>query len=179
MPGNPSKLQKFNPEVAPAAPPDDMPPDAGPWLQKCVGRWQLIAPFDKTIIDGHWEAYYKERAALDWYTNVANGFYSVFSDEVEWTEDFPQPEMESLDNRDHDMEDDTVQNHVKSFGKGLKETISGCPKLIKDVPDIGDKLAAGIYMLGGSTDWDGNCDCCDFNCETRLYSPYGLGTSVN
>ena len=186
----PAQPKKPNPKALPGLL-DALPEDAGEWLQACVSRWNLIAPFDPTIPDEMWESYYRERAALDWYINEANGLQEVWTEETAygersakpnpaWTEDFPKPPMYAYLDGDCYQEFDTPQNHVKSIGEALKKVVEGCPQLTDEAgnENIGDKLAAGVYVLEGYTNWDDD-DCRSFDCKTRLYSPYGLGTAVD
>lgn len=60
---------------APRALPPARRPAPGPWLQRCIERWGLTAPFDPEVTEAQWEGYFKERAALEWHTNafVARG----------------------------------------------------------------------------------------------------------
>ncbi len=145
-------------------------------MQKCTSRWKLIAPFDTTISEEQWEQYYKERAALDWYTTAPQECSG--GDNLPWTEDFPKPKFKYFIT-DDESDEDNVQYHANSLRKALKETVSGCPKLTAAIPDFADRLASGIYMLHGRREANCNGDSQDFHCQTRLYSPYGLGTSVD
>jgi len=168
---------------------DAIPEDAGPWLQTCVERWNLIAPFDPSIPDEMWESYYRERASLDWFTNEAKGLQVIWDDEMAlgkkeakpttaWTEDFPKPPMYPYCDGECFVPNDTPKNHVDAIGKALKKVIEGCPQVTKEVETIGDKLASNIYVMNGSTNWV-DTSCRTFNCSIRLYSPYGLATAVD
>ncbi len=42
---------------------DEQP--TGVWAQKCIKKWNLLAPYDTDITETQWEAYYNERIALD------------------------------------------------------------------------------------------------------------------
>jgi hypothetical protein len=171
-----------------------LPSDAGPWLKRCVNRWHLVAPFDTTISEKQWEQYYKERLSLDWFTNEAKGhseddkdFYDEFlrrSDYplVEWTEDFPPPRFSPYANHGEAPElNDDIQAQVKSIRTGIKNVIKGCYQLTEYVENIDELVASGLYVLYGGAKWmdPDMADCYKFNILTRLYSPFGLGTSVD
>jgi hypothetical protein len=185
----PAQPKKPNPKAVPGLV-DEMPEDAGLWLLKCVERWNLMAPFDPTIPDEMWESYYRERASLDWFIHEAEGLQVVWDDEMaygkkeakptpEWTEEFPKPPMYAYASGERYQEFDTPKNHMESIGKALLKVTKGCPQLINDgAEDIGEKLAASIYVLNGFTNWV-DSDCRTFDCQTRLYSPCGLGTAVD
>jgi hypothetical protein len=187
-PRAPPQPKKPNPKAVPGLL-DSIPEDAGPWLQTCVQRWNLIAPFDPTIPDEMWESYYRERASLDWFTKEAKGLQVVWDEDMAlgkkeakptpaWTEDFPKPPLYAYCGGECYVPMDTPQNHADAIGKALKKTIEGCPQLTDDVENIGDKFASSIYVLNGSTNWD-DTYCRTFNGQIRLYSPYGLATSVD
>lgn len=42
-----------------------MPAPTGPWLARCIEHWGLLAPFDPSVTEAQWEAYFKERAATE------------------------------------------------------------------------------------------------------------------
>lgn len=46
-----------------------LPAQPGPWLQQCIERWGLVAPYDPSVTEAQWESYFKERAALEWHTD--------------------------------------------------------------------------------------------------------------
>lgn len=76
-----------------------LPAAPTPWLKKCINRWHLSDPYDATIPDDVWKAYYQERAALDWWTEAdgrddQDGMSQLSSEnEPEWPEKFPKPKM--------------------------------------------------------------------------------------
>jgi hypothetical protein len=180
-------------------------PARKPWLKRCVTRWNLLAPFDTSnVTEQDWEAYYKERAALDWYT-LANGLsrrkrplpkandrdsHSRPLDVAEplvnfprWKEDFPKPYMAQYPGGDSACgTTDFVKYHLESLRKAIKKTVDECPELSKLAPgekDIGEMLASSIYVINGQGDWTDYNDPTDFFFTTRLYSPFGLGTSID
>ena len=184
----PAKPRKPSPKMVPGLVDSLDSIDAGPWLEKCVERWHLIAPFDPNVTDEQWEEYYRERAALDWYIKEAKGLQVEWDDDYShgkkeykppaWTEEFPKPPMYAYSEGECYVENDAIQNHVESIGEALKEVISGCPQISDDLKALGEKFAGGVYVLSGFTNWD-DMFCRDFDIQTRLYSPYCLATSVD
>lgn len=119
------------------------PADAGPWLQRCIARWRLTAPFDPSVTESQWEDYYMERAALDWWTE-ANGCKEPKSDggagasddasadkEPEWKEDFDKPSMGTYPDCESWGSTDTVKEHVASLRAAMKVVAGGCPPLLQ------------------------------------------------
>jgi hypothetical protein len=175
---------------------DSLPTDAGPWLKKCVAQWQLIAPFDLSVTEEQWEEYYKERAALHWFNNETNGLHceNIWDSyspeehvEPKWSENFPQPPLKAYNAGKCYSDGDVVEDHIKMLRKSIKDVISGCSKLTsklttatEDKSEIAVKLASGIYILFGETEWHVDGDSCEsLEIQTRLYSPFGLGTSID
>jgi hypothetical protein len=180
-----------------------LPASAGPWLKKCVERWHLVAPFDLSVTEAAWQKYYKERAALDWFT-LANGLSQrkrpmPTKNEMEycpidvaeprtnlpaWTEDFPKPKLIAYPGGESACgTTDFVSYHIKSLHTAIKKVLDDCPEFTKlgasEDEDIAEKLASGIYVLNGESCWVDYNECTDFNICTRLYSPFGLGTSID
>ena len=56
-----SKRQRRQPELAPGFSQDTM----GPWMAKCCQRWGLGPPYELGSSEADWQAYYQERASLD------------------------------------------------------------------------------------------------------------------
>ena len=114
-----------------------LPATPGSWLKKCIDRWSLVAPYDPTVTEAKWEKYYKERAALDWWTE-ANGrddhddqLSLKPEDEPEWKEDFPMPKMDIcfVTTDDAWAEGNSVEEHTAELRKAVNQVVAGCPKL--------------------------------------------------
>jgi len=159
----------------------------GPWFKRSVERWNLIAPFDPNVTEKDWEKYYKERAALDWYAMVIWDW-----DERKyppWTEDFPQPKMSDMFTSKYgDNKPSTIVGKAEkdSLRKAIKSVIDDCPELLacglKEGEDLGEKMGSGLYFLkvNVETVLDENSELyTDMTVTTRLYSPFGLGTSID
>jgi hypothetical protein len=188
------KLEKSNAQLCAGLLPE-IPGALGKWAAKCIDRWRLVAPFDPSVTETQWKAYYQERAALDWWTE-ANGcvFHSSeyttddrrstedYDDHGKhfslppWTEDFPNPihaienafpgSWASFGDRSNDL-----KLHTKSLRKAVEEVARGCRHLEGDIEQ-------GVYVLSGWSEWD--CETLEkFDLVTRVYSPSGLGTSLD
>lgn len=164
----------------------------GHWLKRSVERWNLIAPFDPNVTEREWEKYYKERAALDWYTLViglSKKRWRGASQYPPWTEDFPRPKMSNI----FEITFGTVKHgnilskiEMNSMRKAIKSVVDDCPELLhrglKKGEDLGEKMASGLYFLKAKSEAtldEVNVVELDFVVSTRLYSPFGLGTSID
>jgi hypothetical protein len=173
--GAPPKPRKPNPKLLEGLV-QALPPRAGPWLKKCVQRWKLVAPFDPRVTEELWEEYYKERDALDRFNGKIESQENATP--PAWVEEFQQPGLLPYGLVRNDFFQHEYVIYTKSIEEGLKTVISGCPQLTTEVENIADKVASGIYVLSGKTE-SKNGECRDFDAYLRLYSPYGLGTSVD
>ena len=183
-----------------------IPEHVGEWAGKCIQRWSLIPPFDPSVSEAGWRAYYEERATLDWWIK-ANGCIgcSEDSDEDEddfdyktatkdngeplplWEENFPRPRLESyvfppeleedFKPGDRGYPNKTVEEHMSVLQEVVNAMFDECINLKPFSPGI----VQGLYVLGGDTEW---YDMESFKPEegefdVRLYSPCALGTSIN
>lgn len=171
---------------------DECPSAAGPWLRRCVDRWNLIAPFDPAVTEMQWRAYYKERAALDWWV-ASNGGKGIPKDDdadgdenlndddglvlPEWKEDFPLVDMGSYPNDEvifGEMDGDSVLDHTEAIRDAVGDVIKGCPRL----GITPEHMESCVYFLGGEINWAGDTYPRTADYVVRMYSPCGLGTSL-
>ena len=166
-------------------------------MLRCVNRWNLAAPFDSSVSESQWEAYYKERAALD-YFYASNGGKGCPKDDdsddtnneeesanpsetlgmPKWTEDFPLVSMRPYP-RDNEMSDeidfDGVQDHTDAVRAAVANVIKGCPQLNGITPEL---MESCVYFIGGEINWAGETTPRGVDYNVRMYSPCGLGTSL-
>ncbi|EUC61985.1 hypothetical protein RSOL_411760 [Rhizoctonia solani AG-3 Rhs1AP] len=135
----------------------------GEWGKKCVETWCLLAPYDSTVTEEQWKKYYDERSALDRVNTLRRGGHSG---PIE-SEDLRQPTWGIL----HES------------GNVVAAAIMGSAQL----PDIGRKkrithvLFGSLYFirLDGTDEGNGPPEPRHIDVYSRLYSPFGIGTSVD
>ncbi|CAE7184485.1 unnamed protein product [Rhizoctonia solani] len=133
----------------------------GEWAAKCVDRWCLLAPYNMSITEEQWKAYYDERFALD-------KVNTVDSDESTPTE------AKYLD-----------ENIWKVLRKAAEHVASAILASTLDNAErkksISRTLLGSLYFMSvdGSSEGLGAPEPRNLDTTTRLYSPFGLGTSVD
>ncbi|CAE7150360.1 unnamed protein product [Rhizoctonia solani] len=132
----------------------------GEWGKKCVERWCLLPPYDTSISEKEWEDYYNERSALD--KNNSSG---------------------STENKPLINEEELGQDAWKILRKAasdLAAVVLGS-KLADEErkKQIARTLMGSLYYaeMWGNDEGDGSPR--DVDVKTRLYSPFGAGTSID
>ncbi|CAE7151873.1 unnamed protein product [Rhizoctonia solani] len=116
-----------------------------------IDKWCLLPPYDHSITEEQWELYHKERSALD----ELNTIGSEASKPIRPSELRPPLRV---------LEDSAADAAAAIYGSVLAEE----SKLA-----IARTLRGSIYITAA----DGMEGC--FSVNTRLYSPFGIGTSVD
>ncbi|KIY53216.1 hypothetical protein FISHEDRAFT_55304 [Fistulina hepatica ATCC 64428] len=130
------------------------------WARKCVERWCLLPPYDTSISEELWEKYYQEREALDG-VNTPNSDASkpIVSEEL------GQDTFRILS---------AASTNVSAaiYGSVLDEDTRRA---------IARTIRGSLYFLDlwGNDEEGGGDNPRTVNAKTRLYSPFGLGTSVD
>ncbi|KAG8708376.1 hypothetical protein FRC11_006532, partial [Ceratobasidium sp. 423] len=134
----------------------------GEWGKKCIDTWCLLAPYDSTITEEQWKKYYDERSALD----EINTWQGGKSGPIE-SEDLGQPTWGIL----------------RESGDVVAAAIMGSAQLqdIDRKKRITHVLFGSFYFirLDGSDEGNGPPEPRHLEVYSRLYSPFGLGTSVD
>ncbi|QRV75791.1 hypothetical protein RhiJN_03806 [Ceratobasidium sp. AG-Ba] len=129
----------------------------GEWGAKCVERWCLLPPYNLSITEAQWKTYYSERSALD----KVNTPGTAESKEIV-SEELCQDTWAILRKMSGNVA-------AAIFGASLDE---------EHKKQIGRTMLGSLYF----TEMWGN-DYDDHPCEirsmSRLYSPFGLGTSID
>ncbi|KAE8454461.1 hypothetical protein EG329_000084 [Mollisiaceae sp. DMI_Dod_QoI] len=137
--------------------------------QRCIEKWNLLAPYDTRITEKEWEEYFEERIILE-KTNTEN------------TEEYKRVKSEEL-----------MQNTTRLLGEArekLAQVILGSCLETSERIQIANTFKVSLYYLdlwgneedGGGEDEDGGRTSFSprtVSSSTRLYSPFGLGTSVD
>ncbi|CAE6467820.1 unnamed protein product [Rhizoctonia solani] len=134
----------------------------GKWGKKCVETWCLLAPYDSTITEVQWKKYYNERSALD----RVNTMRGRKSGHIE-SEDLGQPTWGAL----------------RGSGDAIAAAIMGSAQLqdVNRKKRIAHVLLGSFYYmrLEGVDEGNGPPEPRHLELHSRLYSPFGLGTSVD
>ncbi|CAE6344591.1 unnamed protein product [Rhizoctonia solani] len=128
---------------------------AGTWGKRCVDTWCLLAPYDSTITEAQWKKYYE-----------LNTLRGGNSDPIE-SEELDQPTWTVLE--------DSSEN--------IAAAIMGSTQL----QDANRKKRIAYVLLGsfyyvrvvGSDEGNGPPEPRHLDVYSRLYSPFGIGTSVD
>ena len=155
-------------------------------------RWGLLPPYDPQAA---WERYFKERAALDWWTAASRREGDDDNDEdwaarppVPWTEGFRQPGTDAALERfpsDFILEEVGPENcgTVDSLNAALRGAVervaAGCPRVEAASPGLAAALGRGTYFLAFEAEPSGDDDPRNVDYTTRLYSPCGPAKSVD
>ncbi|KAG9100983.1 hypothetical protein FS749_011263 [Ceratobasidium sp. UAMH 11750] len=130
----------------------------GEWGAKCVERWCLLPPFDTSITEDQWKAYYLERSALDKVnTSGSDESKPIVSEEL--------------------GQDTWVI--LRRMAGNVAAAIFGSSLDDEHKKRIGQTLLGSLYFtdLWGNDEGDGSPR--EVRAQSRLYSPFGLGTSID
>ncbi|KAG8688527.1 hypothetical protein FRC11_005279 [Ceratobasidium sp. 423] len=119
--------------------------------RRCIEKWCLLSPYDHSITEEQWELYYEERLALD----EINTYGGEASDPVQ--PDGLRPPLRVL-------EESAADAAAVIYGSVLAQD----SKIA-----IARALRGSLYI----TEAEGEEGC--FTVNTRLYSPFGIGTSID
>ncbi|KAJ7142871.1 hypothetical protein C8R44DRAFT_974377 [Mycena epipterygia] len=130
------------------------------FASKCIERWCLLPPYNTRIPDTQWKEYYLERKALD----EINTKHSDKSKKIV-SEELGQDTFSIL----------------RAASSSIAATIYGASQLDEaDKTRIARTLRGSLYFteLWGNDEEGGGDNPRTVNSKTRLYSPFGLGTSL-
>ncbi|KAG8791780.1 hypothetical protein FRC12_008123 [Ceratobasidium sp. 428] len=130
----------------------------GEWGKKCTDRWCLLPPYKTSITEDQWKTYYLERSALD----LVNSSGSTESKPIV---------SEELD------KDTWVL--LRRNAENIAAVIFGSVLDDEHKKRIGRTLLGSLYFtdLWGNDEGDGQPR--QVSAKSRLYSPFGLGTSID
>ncbi|KAG8689525.1 hypothetical protein FRC09_012393 [Ceratobasidium sp. 395] len=131
---------------------------SGKWGKKCVERWCLLSPYDTSITDDQWKTYYHERSALDNVNSVESDNNKMVVSE--------------------DLCDDTWEQ-LRFMSGNVAAAIFGSVLDDEHKKRIGRTLLGSLYLVEFSGTDEGNVSPREVRSMTRLYSPFGLGTSID
>ncbi|CAE6468878.1 unnamed protein product [Rhizoctonia solani] len=133
----------------------------GEWAAKCVDRWCLLAPYNTTITEDQWKAYYEERSALDRINTMGSNESAAI-------------EGESLDESTWKVLRKAVE-HIASA------VLASALHDVQRKKSIARTLLGSLYFMSvdGSSEGLGAPEPRNLDTTTRLYSPFGLGTSID
>ncbi|KAK1231245.1 hypothetical protein PQX77_005650 [Marasmius sp. AFHP31] len=132
----------------------------GEWAHKAIERWDLLAPYDTSIKDSRWKVYYEERIKLDEVnTRNAKASKPIVSEE---------------------LGQNTFLLLIKASGN-ISQAMYGAVADESERVDIARTLNGSLYYteLWGNDEEGGGTNPRTVKSKTRLYSPFGLGTSVD
>ncbi|KAB5588608.1 hypothetical protein CTheo_7948 [Ceratobasidium theobromae] len=131
------------------------------WARKCVERWCLLPPYDNKITETQWKAYYEERTALEKINTMKSEESAAITPE------------------------ELIQNTWKVLRKAagnVAATIFGSKLDDEQLKQrIGRTLMGSLYFteLFGSNEEYNELPPRSLIAKTRLYSPFGIGTSID
>ncbi|KAF8597266.1 hypothetical protein BDV93DRAFT_610504 [Ceratobasidium sp. AG-I] len=129
------------------------------WAKKCVERWCLLPPYDTSIKEKQWETYYNERSALD----------KVNSSGADESKPIVSEELDQ----------DTWVILRKAAGNVAAAILGSSLDDADHKKQIAYTLMGSLYFtdLWGNDEGDGSPR--EVSAKTRLYSPFGIGTSID
>ncbi|KAB5588609.1 Peptide-n4-(N-acetyl-beta-glucosaminyl)asparagine amidase A [Ceratobasidium theobromae] len=130
------------------------------WGKMCVERWCLLPPYDNRITETQWKMYYDERSALE-KTNTMN---SKASEAIT-----PKELMQN------------TWKVLRKAAENVAVTILGCKLDDEQLKRISRTLIGSLYFveLAGANEVYDEPPPRHLNLEIRLYSPFGIGTSID
>ncbi|CAE6354710.1 unnamed protein product [Rhizoctonia solani] len=134
------------------------------WTQeKPTGEWaaNLLAPYDTTITEEQWQAYYEERSALDKINTI----------------DSPESAAIGGECLDENMWR-VLRKAAEQVTSAILSSALGDAERKKS---ISRTLLGSLYFMSvdGSSEGLGAPEPRNLDMTTRLYSPFGLGTSID
>ncbi|CCO34710.1 hypothetical protein BN14_08817 [Rhizoctonia solani AG-1 IB] len=131
----------------------------GEWANKCVERWCLLPPYDITITEKQWEDYYNERSALD----KVNSSGAAESKEIV-SEELCQDTWKVLCKASEDLAAIVLGSKLDDEDRKKQ---------------IARTLMGSLYFTELWGNDEGDDTPRDVQAKSRLYSPFGIGTSVD
>ncbi|KAE9397371.1 hypothetical protein BT96DRAFT_921563 [Gymnopus androsaceus JB14] len=133
----------------------------GEWAQKCIERWCLLPPYDTRIPEKNWKKYYQERTALD----AVNTVDSTASKPIVSEE----------------LDQDTFKILRRASANVAKVIYGAVSEEDSESTTIARTIRGSLYYTGlwGNDEEGGGNNPRTVNSKTRLYSPFGLGTSLD
>ncbi|KAG8791611.1 hypothetical protein FRC12_008673 [Ceratobasidium sp. 428] len=130
----------------------------GEWAKMSVERWCLLPPYNTLITDDQWKTYYHERSGLDDVNSVeSDKNRMVISDELCC---------------------DTWEQ-LRFMSGNVAAAIFGSVLDDEHKKRIGRTLLGSLYLIELSGSGEGDGSPREIRAMTRLYSPFGLGTSID
>ncbi|KEP53029.1 hypothetical protein V565_036840 [Rhizoctonia solani 123E] len=146
----PPNWQSLHPEWS-----ENMP--KGKNAKRCIERWCLLAPFDHEITEKQWKAYYDERSTLD-------------QDNTCGYDAKPSIKCDDLCTPWWILELASQKVASAIYGSVLDE---------ERKIDIARTIRGSLYFLEYEGADEGGSGPRTVSVRTRLYSPFGIGTSVD
>ncbi|CCO35764.1 hypothetical protein BN14_09884 [Rhizoctonia solani AG-1 IB] len=131
----------------------------GEWANKCVERWCLLPPYDTTITEKQWEDYYNERSALD----KVNSSGAAESKEIV-SEELCQDTWKVLCKASEDLAAIVLGSKLDDEDRKKQ---------------IARTLMGSLYFTELWGNDEGDDTHRDVQAKSRLYSPFGIGTSID
>ncbi|KAG9120554.1 hypothetical protein FRC07_003905 [Ceratobasidium sp. 392] len=161
-----SKTKVKAPVLQKSAPPNWDKPEysneapTGKWSKKCTERWCLLPPYDTSISEAEWKCYYRERAGLDQVNTIGSRESRMI-------------EAEEL------CGEDGAWDFLRYASGEVAAAIYGSVLDDERKKQIGRTLLGSLYLTELSGSDDGGGSARDITAMSRLYSPFGLGTSID
>ncbi|CAE6405949.1 unnamed protein product [Rhizoctonia solani] len=131
------------------------------WARRCIDKWCLLPPYDRSIKEKHWKAYYEERSALDKINTVGSAESEVVEGEC--------------------LEENTWKVLRKAAEHVATAMLASSLGDAQQKKSIARTLLGSLYFMSveGSAECEGEPEPRSLGTTTRLYSPFGLGTSID
>ncbi|CAE6344485.1 unnamed protein product [Rhizoctonia solani] len=131
----------------------------GEWARKCVERWCLLPPYNTKITEKQWQDYYNERSALD----KVNSSGAAESKEIV-SEELCQDTWKILRKASEDLA-------AIVLGSKLDDE--------ERKKQIARTLMGSLYFTELWGNDEGDDTPREVQAKSRLYSPFGIGTSID
>ncbi|KAF8679868.1 hypothetical protein RHS04_04806 [Rhizoctonia solani] len=129
------------------------------WARKCVDRWCLLPPYNTRMTEKHWQDYYNERSALD----KINSSGAPESKEIV-SEELCQDTWKIL----------------RGAARDLASIVLGSKLDDEDrKKHIARTLMGSLYFTELWGNDEGDDTPREVQAKSRLYSPFGVGTSID
>ncbi|KAK9811130.1 hypothetical protein WJX73_005087 [Symbiochloris irregularis] len=137
-----------------------LPVGAGPWMQRCVKTWKLAPPYNASVSEETWEAYFKERAALD---------HRYLKQSQPDDSDAEAEDQEAAVPQDEDTEQDAA-----------KQSAAKKPGTLPNKDQLKRNIKSSFYIISYWANWEDDFDSPrTIDCTGRLYAPTGTGGAVD